>query len=90
MTDRVHGELVKWVDEGGKRFGFLRASEAGVDVYVGGAEMDRAGVDGPQVGDRFSFDVMQDRRGDRAADVRREGGTAPAAEQVFRHEPVRP
>lgn len=92
MSERVHGELAFWKDQDGKRFGFLRPSGSGADVYVGGAEMDRAGVDSPQVGDRFSFDVMQDRRGDRAVDVRRAGAGA-AAEQVFnppRREPVRP
>lgn len=89
---RTTSELAFWKDEDGKRFGFLRPSEAGGDVCVGGAEMDRAGVDSPRVGERYTFEVVSDRRGDRAVDVRRAGAGA-AAEQVFnppRREPVRP
>jgi cold shock CspA family protein len=88
---RQHGSLAYWKDEDGKRFGFLRPSEAGGDVYVGGPEMDRAGIDSPRVGDLYSFEVVADRRGDRAVDVRRAGAGA-AAERVFNspHQPVRP
>jgi cold shock CspA family protein len=89
VTERLHGELAFWKDLDGKRFGFLRPSGSGNDVYVAGAGMDRAGVESPRVGEHFSFEVMQDRRGDRATDIRREGGAA-AAERAFKHELVRP
>jgi cold shock CspA family protein len=90
--ERKTGELVTWRDDDGRRFGFLRPDGADGDVYVSGAALEIAGVEFPRVGERFTFDVVEGRRGDRAVDVRR-AGVGAAAEQVFnppRREPVRP
>ena len=63
---RKTGTLVTWRDDDGRRFGFFRPDGAGADVYVSGGAMEMAGVEFPRVGERFTFDVVEGRRGERA------------------------
>lgn len=85
MSQRQHGELVKW--KGG--YGFLKPDDGGKDVFVSVGEMTRAGSPEPVEGDRYTWMVTEADDGRlRATDVRTEGAQR-AAERVF-HDPVRP
>ena len=58
-------------------------------ILVAGADMGRAGIENPTVGDRFSWERVEQPDGrTKAIDLLREGAEF-AAREVFRHEPVR-
>jgi CspA family cold shock protein len=88
---RLHGALVKWIEDRG--FGFLAPDGSDNDVFVGAAAFDHAGIEAPLQGERFSFEIDTDRQGrPRATGLRRENAGA-MAEQAFnppRRQPVRP
>jgi CspA family cold shock protein len=85
---RATGELVKWLPDRG--FGFITPDSAGHDVFVSIDAFRDAGIEAPVRGERFSFNINNDRQGrPRAEDLRPEGAAA-AAERAFKHEPVRP
>ena len=52
---------VKWFN-GQKGFGFIQPDDGGKDVFVHISAVERAGMSGPDEGQKVSFDVVADRR----------------------------
>jgi CspA family cold shock protein len=66
MSERVTG-TVKWFN-GAKGYGFIEREEGG-DVFVHYSAIRGEGFKNLEEGQRVEFDVEQDRKGLRAADV---------------------
>jgi CspA family cold shock protein len=62
---------VKWFNAQ-KGFGFIQPSDGGKDVFVHISAVERAGLSGLNEGQSISFDVVNERGKDAAANLRAE------------------
>ena len=62
---------VKWINAQ-QGFGFIQPSDGGKDVFVHISAVERAGLSGLNEGQSISFDVVNERGKDAAANLRAE------------------